>query len=61
MEKLFTIYEGTEDEKSYTAKDFASMDEKAKINLASNVILEALEDMDPWEAACITGFGRWYQ
>lgn len=58
MEKLFTIYEGTEDEKSYTAEDFAAMDEKARIDLARDVIAEALEDMDPWE---VVQFAREYE
>ena len=58
MEKLFTIYEGTEDEKSYTAEDFASMGKREKISLASDVIAEALEDMDPWG---VVWFARDYE
>lgn len=58
MKKLFTIYEGTEDEKSYTAEDFAAMDERSKIDLAMDVITEALEDMDPWE---VVQFAREYE
>jgi hypothetical protein len=58
MEKLFTIYEGTEDEKSYTAEDFASMGVGERISLASDVIAEALEDMNPWE---VVQFAREYE
>lgn len=45
-ETIFTVNDGTDEEKTYTGKDLAAMDAKQRAELTRNVLVDALEDLD---------------